>query len=53
MSGRNHKMTMAQFLEMQRIRERCLGGKRAKYLKNILVHAQVTNPIIVSKEEKD
>lgn len=40
----DHAMSMAQFLEMQRIREATTNDVKAKHLDNILLHAIVTNP---------
>ena len=43
----DHNMTMAQFLELQRLLEKTTDKQKAKDLSRILRHANVTNPLTI------
>lgn len=44
----NHNMTMAQFLEYQRLLEKEIDPERVEALSRILEAANVTNPMVIS-----
>jgi len=44
----DHKMTMAQYLEYQRLLEKTTDQEKCGQIRSILKHAEVTNPIVVA-----